>query len=234
MPDEAASHARAAAVKMDARSAYRAVGLAGALVLGALIAQQLTTLILIIVLTIIVSLPLSSAATHAEQRGLPRTLGAAGALIVALAALGALGFALIPGFVSDAKQFAAQLPATVASAERGLHGFVGLKVQSLSVQLSDFVRGYSSHPQRLIGPAEQIGLGAAGAILVIVLVLLGALLIAIRPDPLTAGVLRLLPASWREPANEVMARVKTAWGGWLTAIALDISCSAACCSGAWR
>ena len=50
--------------------AYRVVGLAAALILVALVAQELVTLLLAVVVAIILSLPLSSAASFAERHGL--------------------------------------------------------------------------------------------------------------------------------------------------------------------
>lgn len=52
--------------------AYRVVGMAAGLIGVALVARQLETLLLAVTMTIILSLPLSAAASLAERRGAPR------------------------------------------------------------------------------------------------------------------------------------------------------------------
>ena len=125
---------------------YRTVGLAAALAGTALVAQQLMTVLLAGLVTIILSLPLCAAASLAERHGAPRAVGAAGALIAAFAVLAGLGFAVIPSFISQVKQFAQRLPVILASADRYVHGLSGKKTHSLSAQLNGFVQGYLHHP----------------------------------------------------------------------------------------
>lgn len=202
--------------------AYRAVGLAAGLVVFSLVAQQLVTLLLVLTVTIILSLPLSAAASRAERKGLPRTLGALAALVAAFATLTALGFLVIPQFAAQVKQFGDRLPTIVAGAARYVHLLTGTQTRNLSNQLSHLVQGYADHPLRLLGPIEQIGLGLAGVIAAAVFVVLAALLIAINPAPLVEGALRLVPADHRAQAMDVVARVRTAWLGWLIAIGIDM------------
>jgi predicted PurR-regulated permease PerM len=202
--------------------AYRTVGLGAALIVGALVVQQLVTLMLAVTVTIILSLPLSAAASLAERRGAPRPLGALGALAVAFGILTGLGLAVIPAFVSQAKQFADRLPATVAEADRYIRGLAGTNTRNLSTQLSSFVQGYVDHPLRLVGPIEQIGLTAIGLILSLVLIVLAAFVIAVKPTVLLDNFLRLLPPARRGQARDVLGRVRTAWLGWMTAVGIDM------------
>src|SRR5581483_960031 len=202
--------------------AYRVVGLAAALLLIALVAQQLMTLLLAVVVAIILSLPLSSAASFAERRGAPRALGAFAGLAAGFAVLGGLGFAVIPAFVRQAKDFANRLPTILADADHYLHGIVGHKARSLSTQLSGYVDGYLHHPARLIGPIEQVGLTAIGIVIALVLIVLAAFLIAVNPTVLVDGFLRLMPESRRPVARDVLGRVRKAWLGWMTAVGLDM------------
>ncbi len=207
---------------MNAAVGYRAVALAAALLLTALLVEQLITLLLALAVTVIISLPLAAAADMAQRRRLPRALGAVGGLLVAIGAIGGLVFAVTPSFVSQTKQFATNLPHTIASAERYLHGVTGTSTKALSSDLTHFVRNYTSHPQRLVSPLESIGLSLAGIIAGLVVVLISALYIAIDPDPLVGAALRMLPAQYRGLAHQIMARVRTAWLGWLLAIAIDM------------
>jgi predicted PurR-regulated permease PerM len=55
-----------------------------------------------------------------------------------------------------------------------------------------------------------------------VLVVLGAFLIAINPEPLVTTALALVPAQRRGQALDVFERVRRAWLGWMTAVGLDM------------
>ncbi|MDQ2759173.1 MAG: AI-2E family transporter [Actinomycetota bacterium] len=202
--------------------AYRAVALAGALVVAGLLVEQLVTLLLALALTVIVSLPLSRAASIAQRRGLPRPLGAIAALVLAIALAAAIGSLVVPQFVSEVKEFASALPKTLAAAERYLHGLTGVGTRTLTTDLSHFAQSYTLHPQRLIGPLTTVGISAAGILAGVVIVLITALYIAINPGPLVNGALRLLAPEQRARGKEVMARVRTAWTGWLVAIGIDM------------
>ncbi|MGI8904090.1 MAG: AI-2E family transporter [Solirubrobacteraceae bacterium] len=202
--------------------AYRAVALAAALVVGALLAQQLVTLLLALALTVIISLPLSSAASIAQRHGLPRALGAIVALGVALAVAVALGFLIVPQFVAQVSEFVNGLPTTVSDAERYVHGLTGVATRTLTSDLSHFAQGYTRNPGRLIGPLAAVGLGVAGIVTGVIVMLVTALYIAINPKPLVSGALRLLPPARRERGAQVMSRVRMAWMGWLVAIGIDM------------
>ena len=114
------------------------------------------------------------------------------------------------------------MPTILAGADRYIHGVAGNKRHSLSAQLTGFVHGYLHHPARLVGPVEQVGLTLVGILFVVVLIIVAAFLIAIKPAVLVEGFLRLLPEAWRPRAEDVMARVRTAWLGWMAAVGLDM------------
>ena len=63
--------------------AFRAVALAAVLAVSALVFPQLMTLLLAVMLTVIVALPLSAAATRLQRRGVPRIAGVLAALLMA-------------------------------------------------------------------------------------------------------------------------------------------------------
>jgi predicted PurR-regulated permease PerM len=143
-------------------------------------------------------------------------------LIAGVAVLAGLGFAVIPSFISQVKQFAQRFPVILASADRYVHGLSGKKTHSLSAQLNGFVQGYLHHPDRLVGPVEHIGLTVLGILLMLLLIILGAFLIALNPSLLVNGFLRLVPEARRPQAEDVMDRVRSAWLGWMTAVGLDM------------
>jgi predicted PurR-regulated permease PerM len=207
---------------MSGKAMYRTVGLAAGLTLATLVARQLLTLLLVVTLTIILSLPLADAASRAERAGLPRALGAFLALVAGVAVVAVVGYLVAPQFVAEVKGFAQHLPSILAGAQHYVHDATGLKTGNLSNQLTSFVQSYTQHPQRLIGPLEQVGITVAFLIAGLVLVVLVAFLIAVNPEPLVQTALALVPARRRSQVREVFERVRRAWLGWMTAVGLDM------------
>jgi predicted PurR-regulated permease PerM len=207
---------------MTPAAVYRAVGLAAALAVAALVLEQLLTLVLVVLVVIIVALPLGAAASVAERHGLPRAVGASAALLTAFAVLVGLGFAVLPEFVSQVKEFAQRLPAILSAANGYVHGLTGRSTRSLSAQLNGFIDGYVHHPAQLAGPVEHIGLTLAEIVFALLVIIVAAFLIAINPAVLMESFLRLLPPARRPAAREVMARVRLAWLGWMAAVGIDM------------
>lgn len=207
---------------MTPSAVYRTAGLAAVLVAAALVFEQLLTVFLVVLVVIIISLPLSAAASVAQRRGLPRAVGVSAALVAALAVLVGLGFAVLPEFVAQVKQFAHRLPAILTEADRYIRGLTGRSAPGLSAQLSAFIDGYLHHPARLAGPVEQVGLTLVETLFVLLLIVVAAVLIALNPTVLVNGFLRLLPSARRPVAADVMARVRSAWLGWMAAVGLDM------------
>jgi predicted PurR-regulated permease PerM len=207
---------------MSSSAIYRTVGLAAGLVLATLVARQLLTLLLVVVLTIILSLPLSGAASRAQRAGLPRALGALAALLAGGAGVAAIGYLVAPQFIAEVKAFGDHLPSILAGAQHYFHQATGLKTGNLSAELNHFVQSYTRHPQRLIGPLEQVGVTVAFLVAGLVLVVLAAFLIAVNPAPLVRWSLALVPAHRRGQMLDVFGRVRHAWLGWMTAVGLDM------------
>jgi predicted PurR-regulated permease PerM len=201
---------------------YRVIALAAALLLAGLLVQQLMTVLLAGIVTVILALPLAAAADWARRVGLPRFAGALAALVVITAVLVGVGVVLVPQFVSEAKAFAADLPAIVSAIQRRLSAIHGLHVQNLSAQLNAFITSYSTHPQKLVGPLETLGATAVVLVIAVIVVVAAALALAINPDPVVSGSLRLVPLPHRPLVREVLGRVRTAWLGWMTAVCLDM------------
>jgi predicted PurR-regulated permease PerM len=110
----------------------------------------------------------------------------------------------------------------LAGVDRYMHGLVGRKTRSVSSQLSGFIQGYLHHPARLVGPVEHLGLTLLGAAFGLLVIIVAAFLIALYPTRLVDGFMRLVPAVLRPQAADVMARVRTAWIGWMAAVGLDM------------
>jgi predicted PurR-regulated permease PerM len=99
------------------------------------------------------------------------------------------------------------------------HSEVGQNVQ-------EYVQRYTDHPEKLIGPLASIGLGLAGILGTIVLMLITAYYIAVNPGPLIDSGLRLVPPPGRERALHILLRMRRSWIGWMQGVVFDMFISA--------
>jgi len=201
-----------------AHVAYRAVFLAALLLVLGLLFQQLATLLLAVLMTIIIAIPLSAGATRLERRGIPRPIGALATLLAAIAVIAALLAAIIPTFIHQTNEFVDQVPGIVNDLEKRVAHITGDRPSEVGNRVQHYLRGYTSKPERLIGPITSIGLSVAGVVGVVVVMLITAYYIAVRPQPLVDGALRLVPPPRRAHARLVMERLRTVWLGWLQGV----------------
>lgn len=195
---------------------YRCVLLAFGLVVLGLVFRALSTLLLGVLVVVIVSLPLAVAASFLQRRlGVPRVLGATLSLLVLLAALGGLIALVVPVFSHEVNQFVNSLPTIVDSLRSKLGHLTGTSPTKLGQQLQQFVDGYTKHPSKLLGPLESVGASVATAAAAIVVAILTALYSAIHPGPLVSGMTRIFPPRRRPQAEVILARLRTAYLGWL-------------------
>lgn len=211
-------------MKSSVRSSdiFRAVWLAAGLVLGALIVSQLATLVLLGIIGVILALPLAAAADRAERAGLPRIVGAIFALLLLTALAVGLGFALVPPFIREIKDFTNSLPSILDGAQRSLRSLGVHSSTKLSAKLQTWLQGYVAHPDRLLGPLTSAGVTLLTVAAGIVVVAICAFALALRPDPAVQFALRLVPLEHRAQIKEVMSRVREAWLGWMVAVGLDM------------
>jgi predicted PurR-regulated permease PerM len=199
---------------------YRAVLLAAALLLLGLLFRELVTLLLGVLITVIVAIPLSAGASLLERRGVRRVLGAPLALLVGLLVVAGIAALVTPAFADQVDKFVAQSPDIVAGLESKVHDLTGAKPADVGDSVQSFLQRYVDHPERLVGPLASIGVTLASLAAALVLVLLTALFIAIRPQPLVDGALRLFPLDRREEAALVMRRLRESWIGWMQGLAV--------------
>lgn len=207
---------------MTATDGYRAIALAAGLALAALLTQALLTLLLAVLVGVILALPLAVAADRAQRVGLPRSLGALGALALITAILGGLGLVLVPEFVSQVKHFTAQLPTILAGVAHRLRAVHGVHVGNLSRQLQRFIDGYTQRPQRLLGPLGQFGATALTLVVGLIVIAVSAFTLAVKPEPAVEFLLRLFPFRRRARVHDVLGRIRSAWLGWMVAVGLDM------------
>jgi predicted PurR-regulated permease PerM len=202
--------------------AYRAVLLAAALLVFGLIFQQLVTLMLAVLMTVVIAIPLAACATRLERRGVPRAIGALAGLLGGLAVLALLIYLLIPPFIDETNQFVDDVPGIVDNLRDQIHDVTGAKPGEIGDRVQDFAQRYTDDPARLIGPITSIGLNVAGVLGAFVLMLITAFYMAVRPEPLVDGMLRLLPPDRRPHGRFVLERLRRAWIGWMQGVAVDM------------
>jgi predicted PurR-regulated permease PerM len=203
--------------RVSAATAVRAVLLALGLVAAGFVFTQIKTLVLAALISVILALPLSAIAGWLQRFGVPRALGAVIGTLTGLGAVAGLGLLVIPSFIDEARKFIDELPATVARADR----YLGLHSGSIEKAVQHFSDRYTHHPLTLLGPLASIGLSAAAAITALIIILITALYMAISPEPLIGGLLRVVPADHRDRARRVLDRIRDAWVGWLKGVTLD-------------
>ena len=206
----------------SAQVAYRAVLLAAALLVFGLVFRQLLTLMLAVLMTVIIAIPVAAVATRLQKRGLPRAIGALLALLSAIAAIALIVYLLIPPFVDETNQFVRDVPGIVNDLGNRIQDITGAKPGEVGDRVQDFFQRYTDDPARLIGPITSIGLSLAGVIGALVLMLITAFYMAIRPEPLVGGMLSLVPPARRAHARYVLERVRDAWLGWTAGVAVDM------------
>ena len=88
--------------------------------------------------------------------------------------------------------------------------------------MQNWFESYTDEPERLIGPITSIGLNVAGVVGALVLILITAYYMAVRPGPLVEGLVSLAPPARREHVRHVLDRVRESWIGWMEGVAIDM------------
>jgi predicted PurR-regulated permease PerM len=207
---------------LTATALYRAVLLAFALLVLTLVFPLLAGLVLLVLLTVVLAIPLSATTDRLERLGVPRSLGAPLLLLAGLGVLAALIALLVPVFISEGNRLVDSLPSIVQDLRRQLGHVTHRTAGGPGHDLQHYVSGYTSHPQRLLRPATTIGAGLAGVVTTLLIILLTALYTAVRPDPLLAGALRLVPPGHRSHARHIMRRLAQSYMGWLRGLGVGM------------
>ncbi len=198
----------------------RTVFLVFVLVALVLVFPQVIGLLLLVLLVVIIAIPLARVATWLERVRVPRFVGVPLTLILALAVLGGVIALLVPSFINEGRELVRGLPATVQSLQHKLNPN---SHTSFGASLQKWVNGYTRHPQKLLGPATQVGATVAGIVTTAVAVLLTAVFTAIRPEPLVGGLLRLAPPPKRSDLVRLFERLAAAYVGWLRGLVVAMA-----------
>ncbi len=203
--------------------AYRAVLLAGGLLVLGLLFEQLLTLLLAVLITVIIAIALASVADALERRfHVPRPIGALVALLTGLGLIAGVIALIIPPFIDQTNEFVDDVPGIVDDLRDQIHDWTGAKPGEIADRVQEFAENYTDDPARLIGPITSIGLSVAGVLGALILVLITAYYIAIKPEPLLEGIRRLVPPPHRDQADVIMRRLRNSWIGWMQGVVVDM------------
>ena len=114
------------------------------------------------------------------------------------------------------------VPSIVDDLEKVYADVTGQSAGEVGDKVQNFVERYTDQPDRLIGPLTSIGLNVAGVLGALVLILITSYYMAIRPEPLVEGLVRLAPPPRREHMREVLDRIRSSWIGWMEGVAIDM------------
>jgi predicted PurR-regulated permease PerM len=206
----------------DVHVAYKAVLLAAALVVLGLLFRELATLFLAVLLTIIIAIPLSAGATRLERHRVPRPLGALAMLLLGIAVLAGILALIIPAFVHETNKFVNEVPGIVDHLERTAGDVTGKQPSQVGNNVQTYLQRYTNHPERLIAPVTSIGVSIAGIVAAIILMVITAYYMAVRPQPLVDGVLSLVPPRRRAHTRHIMDRLRSAWIGWMQGVLIHM------------
>ncbi len=201
---------------------YRAVLLAAGLLLVGLLFRQLVTLLLAILITVIVAIPLAAVATRLERYRVPRPVGTLVALLGGLGTIALIVYLLIPPFVDQTEEFVDDVPGITTNLEEMYADLSGQDSSEVGNQVEQFAERLTDDPDRLIGPITSIGLSLAGIAAALVLILITAYYMAVRPGPLIDGIVSLVPPNRRAHLRHVLDRLRAAWIGWMEGVAIDM------------
>jgi predicted PurR-regulated permease PerM len=203
--------------------AYRAVLLAAGLLVAGLLFEQLVSLLLAVLITVIIAIAASAIAKRLERRfKIPRPIGALLALLGGVGLLAGVIALIIPPFVEQTNQFVESVPGIVDDLRGQIRDITGARPGEVSDSVQAFADRYKDDPGKLIGPITSIGLGVAGAVAALILILITAYYIAINPEPLINGIRRLVPPGQRGRADIIMDRLRESWIGWMQGVAVDM------------
>ena len=207
----------------SASVAYRTVLLAAGLLVLGLLFRQLVTLMVAVLMTVLIAIPLSAFATRLERQGVPRVFGALIGLVGFVAAVAGLLALLIPPFVDEVESFVDDVPAIVDDLGQDLHDLTGANSREIGDEVQDFLQGFVDEPEKLIGPITSIGLGLAGVLGALLLMLVTAAFIAANPRPLVDAAISLVPPAHRPRARQIGDRLRTSWIGWMQGLVIDMT-----------
>jgi predicted PurR-regulated permease PerM len=206
--------------RITPRVLYRTVLLAFSLLVVVLVFPVVASVLLLVLLITLAAVPMARATDVLQRRlRIPRGVGAPLLLLAGVAVVAGVVALLVPVFTREGRALIDALPSMFEQVRTSLGRAAGGRPGGGGQGLQQWVTGYTSHPQRLLGPAATIGAGAAGIVTTIVAVAITSVYTAARPEPLQEGIVRLVVPERRQQAREIMHRLAQSYLGWLRGLA---------------
>ncbi len=209
---------RAEDVRVWRSTGYRLVLSAFGLLVAWSYFQQLATLLLVLLLTVILALPLSALADSLQRRRVPRAVSVIVAMFALLAVLAAFLAWVAPMAVQQARDFVLQIPAYAAELRALIRERLGIAPADFGTPIRDYVLNVLAAPQALVSAGATVAQLLGGLLLMVVT----AIYIALRPGPLVDGFLRLVEPRRRDEARTILERLRDRWLGWLRGTLVDM------------
>ncbi|MGA9371366.1 MAG: AI-2E family transporter [Solirubrobacterales bacterium] len=201
---------------------YRAVLLAAALVVAGILFSELLTLLVAILITVLVAIPLEAAATRLERLGVPRPIGALAGLLLGIAVIAGILALILPPLIHQVQQFIDQVPSIVDDLRAKVRDLTGAEPGVVGDRARQALQRYTSDPAAVAGRLATLGFSLASMVAAVILIIVTAYYMAVRPRPLIDGVLSLLGPERREWGEGLLSRIRAAWIGWMQGVAADM------------
>jgi predicted PurR-regulated permease PerM len=213
-----------AARSASAGEPRRLLGWAALLVIGALLARQLASTLLLFALVFLLAMVLNPVIAWLQRRGLKRGPAVALLAVTALGGLTLAAWLVVPPLLDQLQEFTAGLPAAWQRLRGQAQGWIQ-RDPLLGQALPD-------DPGALLGTAAAQAGGAARFLLRSTVGLAGglfslvvaALLLAFTlsdPQPLVARLLALVPDRQREPTRRSLARLMRQMTAWARGVLIN-------------
>lgn len=206
----------------EGRGLYRAISFAAALLVLGLLFEQLTTLFVAVLITVLIAIPLSACADYGQRYRVPRALGALAGLLIGIGVIVLIFAVVIPPAVDEADQFINQIDENVATVTEQIGTISGDSPEEVGQRAEDYLRSFTDQPEKLIGPLASAGATIASVVAALIFILITAYFMAINPAPLLSGMTSLVPPSRRPRAQAIITRLRSSWIGWMQGLAADM------------
>jgi putative permease len=195
----------------------RAVLLAFALVVLLWLLLRVRGVLLFFALAVVLAISLNAPVAWLERRGWNRTLATVAATLGVLAALGLVGWLVVPPLVEQAALLAGNLPEIAAGLEARLSALLADHPQLEERLRRDAGGQLVAWGLGLLPGVWSYGFSLVGAALLGLLLLSIVVYMVADPRPLLGGYVAAMPPHLRGPATRAFVRASASTVGWMEA-----------------
>ena len=208
---------------------YRAILLLALIAAVGFFFRDILRFLLLFLMAVLMALGLAAGARLPGLDRLPRVAGVLLTLSLLLGALGGLAYLLVPPLVDQIGDLLKDLPEALRNlrdrlrAERGgVPPAAPALVAELERRVAELLAALTFDPLSLVRNAVEFGRRVAGILAVLLVLLVAAVYMAAKPEPLVEGFLRLVPGGGRGRARAILEELRASLTRWLggTAVAM--------------